>query len=599
MTVSAGIAATLAACGSAMSSAPPLEHAAQSKTSVPRRTYPQDGVKPSLLAGYADAERLAERRRMSGFRVSARPLSVMQRPFAVPKSSSVAGIEPAGSASTLVLYDGDGSWSYLGELYAVATANLCGHFGPVTIEPVSSYRAGQIVAFSATVYIGSQYSTAVSDLPAAFYDDAFASTHPVLWLGDNIWNYARAVGLQRFEAKYGWDPTSSFLAPGGSVGRVTRVRYNGQELTRSVPSQNDPGMVHPSIVPGNSPAVTVVATAVDSSTVPQTTFPWALRSNNLTYIGEIPFTYVGETDRVIALEDLVYDQLAPFTTGRHRALVRFEDIDAADDMVPIRAAADYLYGARVPFGFNVIPQYEDPLGAHNNGLPRSIALSQSGALVSTIRYLLARGGTLVEEGYTHQYGNLPNPYSGASGDDAEFFLAHRDANADVVWDGPVPATSAAWAQSRIDAGLAAFQSVALPQPKLWVTPHYFATDVDYRAIALRIPARYERSVYYAGIVSTSVPDYARYIGQFFPYVVTDVYGTKVIPENLGDYQPLAVGTHPARVAADLIAAAQDNLAVRDGFASFFYNAADGLGPLQTIVTGIQGLGYTFVDPGSL
>ncbi|MGH1556019.1 hypothetical protein ACRAWF_42110 [Streptomyces sp. L7] len=45
-----------------------------------------------------------------------------------------------------------------------------------------------------------------------------------------------------------------------------------------------------------------------------------------------------------------------------------------------------------------------------------------------------------------------------------------------------------------------------------------------------------------------------------------MYGTKVIPENIGNYEPEAFNNHPARLPADLVAAAKDNLAVRDGFA---------------------------------
>lgn len=588
-------ATVLGACGGRGSSLPAVAGVARTNEETGANAYRHDGVKPALLAGYGQSERQAERRRIAGVRGPVRPAGAHGQRFAVRRPTSGTG-SPAAPTSALVLYDGGGQWNDLGELYAAATANLCGHFGAVTIEPVAAYAAGQIAAATATIYIGSQYSTSPADLPAAFFADVVASVHPVLWLGDNIWDLAQAVGPQDFVLQYGWDPIHSYFAPAGGV---TQVLYQGQTLTRSVPPQDDLGVIVPALVDGYSGALSVVATAVNTGSSPQTTFPWAIRSSNLTYIGEVPFTYLNETDRLIALEDILFDQLAPLTPARHRALVRLEDLDAADDMEQIRATADYLYGAGVPFGFNVIPQYEDPLGAHNNGVPRSVSLPGAPALVSTIAYLRSHGGTLIEEGYTHQYDSRLNPYSGASGDDAEFFLAHLDPNANVVWDGPVPETSASWALARVDAGVAAFRSVGLPAPALWVTPHYFATDVDYAAVAARIGARYERSIYYAGTVAGTSPDYTQYIGQFFPYIVNDVYGTKVIPENLGDYQPLAENGHPARLAADIVAAAKDNLAVRDGFASFFYDPAKGIDALQTTVTGIKGLGYTFVDPGSL
>ena len=40
-------------------------------------------------------------------------------------------------------------------------------------------------------------------------------------------------------------------------------------------------------------------------------------------------------------------------------------------------------------------------------------------------------------GYTHQYGNVANPYDGVSANDFEFYTAHVDATNNVIYDGPV------------------------------------------------------------------------------------------------------------------------------------------------------------------
>ncbi|MFD0572875.1 DUF2334 domain-containing protein [Kitasatospora gansuensis] len=88
------------------------------------------------------------------------------------------------------------------------------------------------------------------------------------------------------------------------------------------------------------------------------------------------------------------------------------------------------------------------------------------------------------------------------------------------------------------------------------------------------------------------------IGQFFPYPVRDVYGMTVLPENLGNYEPVVSNNNPPRLPADMIHEAQLNLAVRDGFASFFYHPSYGLSALQQTVNGIKALGYTFVSPAS-
>lgn len=89
------------------------------------------------------------------------------------------------------------------------------------------------------------------------------------------------------------------------------------------------------------------------------------------------------------------------------------------------------------------------------------------------------------------------------------------------------------------------------------------------------------------------------IGQFFPYAVNDVYGMKVLPENIGNYEPVAVNNNPPRFPADIVENARRNLVVRDGFASFFYHPYYGTQALAQIVDGIKALGYTFVASGSV
>lgn len=62
--------------------------------------------------------------------------------------------------------------------------------------------------------------------------------------------------------------------------------------------------------------------------------------------------------------------------------------------------------------------------------------------------------------------------------------------------------------------------------------------------------------------------------------------------------PWRTTTIPA-AAADLIASAKANLAVRDGFASFFYHPYYPVQPLKDTIDGIKALGYTFVSPAAL
>lgn len=489
-------------------------------------------------------------------------------------------------ASTLVLYDTTGPWGWLGELYAIAAANLAGHFGTVVAKPVSQYVAGQIGATTATIYLGSTYD---EPLPAAFLHDVLTTTRPVIWAYHNIWTLAQAAGGNAtFASTSGWAPNVFDTSP------IDRVDYKATSFTRS--TLNGGGIMTYS--PFDPARASTVAQAVrpDGSR-----FPWAVRSGNLTYLGEIPFAYSGLDDRGVIFADLLFDALAPSTPTRHRALVRLEDVGPDADPSRLRSIADYLAGERVPFSFGVYPVYKDPNGTYNNGVPETIRLIDAPAVVSAIKYMLGKGGRMILHGYTHQYSNAQNPYNGVSGDDFEFFRAHVDAANNVQLDGPVPEDSAAWVHGRIDAALAEVKAAGLPAPSIFEFPHYAASATDYQAIATRFSTRYDRTLYFTGQL-TGRPAYVdnnRMLGQFFPYVVRDVYGTKVLPENLANYEPEAYNNNPPRFPADILATAKRNLAVRDGFASFFYHPYLGLGPLKEIVSGIKKLGYTFVDAGTL
>jgi uncharacterized protein YdaL len=174
-----------------------------------------------------------------------------------------------------------------------------------------------------------------------------------------------------------------------------------------------------------------------------------------------------------------------------------------------------------------------------------------------------------------------------------------DAANTVVYDGPVPGDSAASASARVVSSFREFQLAGLAKPTMFEFPHYAGSAVDYKAVAARFATRYERGLYYPGVLSGTAIDNTRIIGQYFPYPVRDVYGTAVVPENIGNVEPETFNNHPARFPADLIASARRNLAIRDGVASFFYHPYLGTAYLAQVVEGVQGLGYTCVPASAV
>lgn len=485
-------------------------------------------------------------------------------------------------STTLVLYDTSGEYGWLGELYATAIGNLASHFGDWKAEPVSQYTAGQIGRYTATIYVGSTYDEPLS---TAFLSDVATATHPVIWIYDNIWELSNYLGSS-FQAQYGW-MWSQF-----DTSTVSNVIYNGNDLTRDGADNLGGIMDYASV---NQSKAQVLAWAIRDSDESQ--FPWAIRSGSLTYIGENPFTYTTETDRVIAFEDILFNALDPFAPTRHRAMIRFEDINPSYDPAELKAVTDYLASQHIPFGFGAFPVYTDPTGYFNNGTPQTSTLTDRGnGVAAALQYMQSHGGTLVEHGYTHQYSNVPNPYDAVSGDDFEFYRVTENPDHTLDYQGPIPGDSTAWAENRMQASSQFFRKAKVTKPQIFEFPHYAASVPDYEAAAAMFPYRWERAMYYGGVLSGGPVDYSHVIGQAFPYVVRDVYGSVVLPENLGPYAPEPFYQFKPHTVDDILAAARAELSVRDGIATFYYHPFEGVAPLQQIVQGLEALGYTFVSP---
>lgn len=483
-------------------------------------------------------------------------------------------------SKALILYDSTGPYAWLGELYGIMVANLASHFGTWTAQPVVAYQAGQMNQYTAVIYIGSTYG---EPIPTAFLNDIAGTAVPVIWVYDNIWQLA--ANTSSFESKYGWNWWEF------DTSTVAEVDYKGQRLSRYAP--NGAGIMKYSAVNAN---VTVLANAVRSD---GSTFPWALRSGNLLYIGENPLVYIAEGDRYLIFCDLLFDVLAPNTPTRHRALVRLEDIDPTYDPKQLKTIADYLHKQKIPYAFQVIPYYTDPLGYYNNGVPMQLALKDSPDLVKVLDDMQKQGGVMIAHGYTHQYSNVRNPYTGTTGDDCEFFRLSLNSDMTVTYLGPVTDDSPQWAAGRISSSFQQIAAAKLPPPRVWSFPSYLGSATDIRVVAQTFSARAERSLYYVGLLSGSSIDATRYVGQYFPYVVRDVYNSVVLPDNLGGIQAQPFFSTPARLPAQIIADARRSLVVRDGFASFFYDPIDNISYLTDTIQGLQNLGYTFVDPESL
>jgi len=69
-------------------------------------------------------------------------------------------------------------------------------------------------------------------------------------------------------------------------------------------------------------------------------------------------------------------------------------------------------------------------------------------------------------------------------------------------------------------------------PGISTFPAYSASVPDYQAAVRTFAARAERTLYFRGVLTNRTIDYTRPAGQYVPYSVQDVYGSKVLPDTL-------------------------------------------------------------------
>lgn len=153
-------------------------------------------------------------------------------------------------------------------------------------------------------------------------------------------------------------------------------------------------------------------------------------------------------------------------------------------------------------------------------------------------------------------------------------------------------------KQRIEHGRDLFVQAGLDAPTMFETPHYAATSNAYRARREIYDVRYVRAEYADGLLTGQDPE-GHTIGVHVPYRVTDVFGSTVLPENLGNYAPESYSGHEARDSAGLVDNARANLAVRESTASFFFHPFLPVERLAETIDGIRDLGYTFVPAAEL
>lgn len=490
-------------------------------------------------------------------------------PIRVPPQACHVGSTDKPHRRALVLFDDSGGYAAYAAQTADLAANFISHFARPVLRPVTRYHRGEMAHYAAVVYVG---TTSGEALPRGLLSDIHAGKRLVLWLGGNISDLTN----RRFAYARGW------RAGADRPGRYTSVVYRHVHLEDSTNDLTAIDITNPA-------KAAVLATAISAG---GRSTPWAVRSGNLTYVAEAALDDGNGNgfDRSFAVADMVasmFGQVRP----RHRMLVRLEDVGPATDPVQLRQVADLLNADHIPFSIALYPVYVGPVTQH----PRArFSLKDRPQVVEAIKYMLAKGGTLILHGYTHQLGDKRNPNDGQGGEDYEFLRVHYNAQHAIVYDGTPARNAAAWTRHRIGMAFAAIRAAGLPRPEFWQFPEYGASPAEYRVAASEFLARTDRDSYAQG--RPGHVELQTLTEQSPPYLVRDIYGGPVLPETLGYIaSPGERATGPGSVRFLLAAAVAQKAVVRDNVAGFYYHPYLGTGPLRRLVDGLRREGYGFVS----
>lgn len=445
-----------------------------------------------------------------------------------------ASMEPPDDRRVLVLFDDpkkDVGANALRRMFALNLANLLGHFDVTwDVQRVEDYERGDLADYATVFYQGTVYGNA----PQSFLSDAAVFDRTIVWIGQNLFQLRDNKALPLTQATV--EPVTGY----------NMVRYGASEM----PAAGD-------VIPTRaSTGATTIATLRGSKGAT----PYIIRARTFWYVAGSPFSNLDQPNgRYLAFADALHDMLGIAHRTTHRAFLRVEDVDPLASPKRLRRLADLFAHRRVPFMVGVIPFFVDP------STNRRVSLTERPEVVKALRYMVERGGALVLHGSSHQY-------DARTGIDYEFWNAATQSG--VAQDGE------AFVRPRIERALQEMWRAGL-HPLAWETPHYAATPFDYALFGEYFTTFVERRVY-------GVWDGKAY-QQPMPYQIDgDVYGARIIPENLGYIR--------APDDVDMIAdSARDHLAVRDGVVGAFLHQTVSPALAGALVDRLFRNGYTFLD----
>jgi uncharacterized protein YdaL len=453
-----------------------------------------------------------------------------------PKNISVVPAKP--QADVLIIHDSMPGPLPPGLIDANNILDLLGHFGlKGTAIRIEDYKPGDVDRYRFVIMLSVDQRKV--DYPASLIANIRSTSNPVFWIGNHLTDL---TADPQFASRIGFRPSGKTMPA-----EFKSVQYKGASLLK-----NDPHIYLVDITDQSRTQVMATAQGAGGMSV-----PYVLNSGDFWYCADSPFGFAEEGDRYLVFCDLLHDFFKMPHQEERKALVRLEDISVEDDPAILRKFADYLYDRKVPFQISLVPIYVNPEEK------QEIYLSDRPEFVRAIRYMVSKGGSVVMHGVTHQL-------RGKSTDDYEFW--------DEFLDGPIANDSRVLVEKKLRLALDECFKNGI-YPITWETPHYAASQADYKVFAEYFNSGYDR------VLSVDRGE----SGHYTPYTTFDRFGRFIIPENLG-YIPQEKPDPQA-----LVKNCERLKVVRDGVASFFFHTFLDLQYLEDCIDGIESLGYRFMS----
>ncbi len=529
----------------------------------------------------------------------------------------------------------EGETQAFGRIYATYLQNFLGHFPHIQqiVSPASLYVKGELEKCDANFYLGSNFE---APLPQEFLADVVTTSKPFMWMGYGWWR--QSVDAQDFLLGFHYEKLTTIdkdnLDARGLPGFFSQISYKGEIFQK----WNKLNLAGQYVVPFEMTALKPSETAAQGEVLAEArhsskgeTLPYIVRKGDFFFVADIPFSFIHESDRAMVLADVLFDVLKE--QPRHQkkpALLRIEDVHPLSPVHELYNLTHVLEQEKVPVVISLIPFFFDPLfGYERSKNQEFVRISDVPEFVAFLKSAQSKKASFIWHGVTHQYGRVRNPHSGYTSDDFEFW--------DAVNNRPITEDSPGYVLRRLESGFGELQKYGIT-PQIWLTPHYQASSQDYQVFARVFPWNIGRVIYFLNETKglpESVPQSLWYrpgssaqaredffsklqvqtngqwFGQLYPYeIYGDVYGQRLLPENLGNPQPFkSEHVWYPRTIDQILEDARRNRVLRDVWASAFIHpylltsgTHDGIGhfpgdpeKLRKLVHGLRDLGYEFID----